>query len=1702
MATKYEQYMAGEITEDEFLSGFTTTPSTTDVDDPNFLQVFAQSIDELQATGFAGVRVLGEAFGNESLKRIGDEGVIRNEQQAAKYGRPMTIEDIDSVGSGMDWLFTNAIPQVIPSVVASLGLAVGGAALGAAAIPAAVGTAATRALIGGALGSFLPSSFLGAGEVDRELKARAGNGYEDPLAALGGGAVIGALDTAALAFGLKGVIPQIAKRTGLGDKFGRELFDETVKSLVERGVTPNIAGRAVAQGLAAAVVEGSTEASQEFLKSVIAENSTGVSTDEQELTSALINSFALGAVGGAPVGAFAGGIRAKSLKDNIQATQEYNELVETSGATAEQYALDTGLENLTKTDLVNFAITEFGTVKDWGSLNKSQLVEEIKKTKTQEIVNQDFKSRIEQLSAPELTKATLEREEIKRIKKAIAAGEVTNQQIVEEAKRATKNTYAGQGSVQKAIQDLAEFNIKNEYINSGKTQLLSQPFLFKGYIDKLATESNEILAVEANELLPDKYESFEKVLQDLMENKLTKKQLAKDIAEKKYNIQQNQTQLSYAETNTPITVTVNESGQQQFAAREKINVQQPEKSLIQQFTTSIKDTVYTFVKKEITSGENIVGYEYVDQESGKTFAEITNEKYEEQATRSFDEDVDQETEPLSVTIKNYQALRGDIPMVQDDFISKVFSFFRSTFAPVTKKLAPITKQLTARGGLSQNVFELNRLRLGRQRGLNKLAQQLALSYEQAADAVVLDGSFTNRTEIDLLFKDFLDKSFTRKPLTEEQKIEKRTQIEKLNQQLNTTTDELKKGALNKSILTLQEDLKEGGRVDVAPLEALPESMRQIATETRTAIDSLSERVLAELPASILDQEVTYKKGEQTIKETKRDIIKAQLGAYVTRSYKLFDPTTGWNPASFFGKRSKEQKKAFDVAVDYYIKDQNMSKEEATIKVNDIINQSINQEGIDPSLVQTITGEAVLGDKVSPINQFLQQREKLPPELKGLFGEMTNPSQIVATTVNRLTSYVENYNFYQKLLEENNKAGSLIFAASPTQEFNTEVPLMDSPIDGLYTTKELAEALSLNKQDKSGINKFYDSFFLVPKAIAQSFKTVYSVTAQVRNAFTASMFYMANGHLNIGDFNEAMKTVYYELSGTGYDSSGKPISQRLHREKLYKELQDLGIVNTNVRLQDMLAIFNEAGSGAYRSMSEFLAFLTNKNAFIGKSIKGVTKIGRKPAEIYSAADDFFKIAAFVSEKRKLKRAYENSDIGMEGMLSFAQSLNNLKIDGLNYEQMLNALASYKVRHTIPNYDYVGNFIKFIRKLPLGNFVAFPTEIIRTGYNIPWLAGKEIRSGNSQQMIQGYRRLLGFGTMAAGLPAMALAYGKAESGVDDEDIEAARRIMPDFAKNNFIIPIRKRTAEEGGGFDYMDGSHLFVYDTIHRIIPTVFGAAREGQATGRSIPASVASGIGEAIGELADPYLSLSIAPGLFADLFNNRKPNGALIANPEDTWGNYAKDSFEYAFEKAQPGFMQQLSRLNQGGKAGEFAFDKYGNRQEFDDAMLGLMGLKVSSVNPTQSLPFIISDFKKSETSAKRLFTKITYQSGAVSAEDVKDAFTNSQRASFKAQQNLYRDYEALTRLGLDKRQARKQFKDRIGNRRMRSNIMRGIFTPYKPPKSARKNFDLATKKMIQSGAVVSPARYYPRVEINNQLSFYRRNRLNLNFEFLSLDDI
>ena len=49
----------------------------------------------------------------------------------------------------------------------------------------------------------------------------------------------------------------------------------------------------------------------------------------------------------------------------------------------------------------------------------------------------------------------------------------------------------------------------------------------------------------------------------------------------------------------------------------------------------------------------------------------------------------------------------------------------------------------------------------------------------------------------------------------------------------------------------------------------------------------------------------------------------------------------------------------------------------------------------------------------------------------------------------------------------------------------------------------------------------------------------------------------------------------------------------------------------------------------------------------------------------------------------------------------------------------------VKNTVPNYAYVGSAVKTARVLPIGNFMSFPSEMIRTTAGIGKQALSELR-----------------------------------------------------------------------------------------------------------------------------------------------------------------------------------------------------------------------------------------------------------------------------------------------------------------------------------------------------------------------------------------
>ena len=75
--------------------------------------------------------------------------------------------------------------------------------------------------------------------------------------------------------------------------------------------------------------------------------------------------------------------------------------------------------------------------------------------------------------------------------------------------------------------------------------------------------------------------------------------------------------------------------------------------------------------------------------------------------------------------------------------------------------------------------------------------------------------------------------------------------------------------------------------------------------------------------------------------------------------------------------------------------------------------------------------------------------------------------------------------------------------------------------------------------------------------------------------------------------------------------------------------------------------------------------------------------------------------------------------------------------------------------LPNYAYVSEFVQATRRSPLGNFVGWPSEIIRTSYNIADISTKEMANPVLRRI--GVERMTGYAlTLGAMAPTAKVGF----------------------------------------------------------------------------------------------------------------------------------------------------------------------------------------------------------------------------------------------------------------------------------------------------------------------------------------------------------
>ena len=632
------------------------------------------------------------------------------------------------------------------------------------------------------------------------------------------------------------------------------------------------------------------------------------------------------------------------------------------------------------------------------------------------------------------------------------------------------------------------------------------------------------------------------------------------------------------------------------------------------------------------------------------------------------------------------------------------------------------------------------------------------------------------------------------------------------------------------------------------------------------------------------------------------------------------------------------------------------------------------------------------------------------------------------------------------------------------EVDMELPI-HNPLQTKYALMGNADALVSsvdNIANNTGfLGQIYQNLILYPKATSQMAKTILSPFTHARNFLSAGAFATANGIIPFADpaaVKRAYETLQVKLPGARkvgvVRKAGETDAAFAKRQKsantgneFYQRLLKLGVVNSQVQLGDLENLLRDVNFGGITGK---LSQGDNVASYgLNRLLKVLSGVKKFSEDAYTAEDDFWKIFSFIGENNRLAKAYKNAGIRLGDKFTDIKG-NEVRLT----KELLEEQAADIVRNNIPNYAYVSGFVKGLRKAPIGNFVSFPAEILRTSTNIVQRGLDEIfyTTKVGDRTIRpfkniGLQRLAGMAFVTTAVPSAAVAGMSAIYDVTRDEREAIRRYVADWSKNSVLLPLRG----EDGKLKYIDFSHMNAYDTLTRPITTILNQVNAGNQDKDGMMDAFIVGIYEASKELGAPFVTESIWTQALADLYfrKGRTPEGFKVFDEEDPIGTKVRKSIAHLIEAQAPLNWKQLKRLKLSTKPINDIgrFDERGREYDLGNEALGIIGARAIEVEPEKSIVYKVADYSRGARNSKNLFKSVALKGGVTTPEQLVDAYITANRALFNNQKELYKDIEAAKVLKADMSDIGKFVSGKLGKKNYGA-ILNERFIPYVPSKN------------------------------------------------------
>jgi len=609
-------------------------------------------------------------------------------------------------------------------------------------------------------------------------------------------------------------------------------------------------------------------------------------------------------------------------------------------------------------------------------------------------------------------------------------------------------------------------------------------------------------------------------------------------------------------------------------------------------------------------------------------------------------------------------------------------------------------------------------------------------------------------------------------------------------------------------------------------------------------------------------------------------------------------------------------------------------------------------------------------------------------------------------------------------------------------------------------------------------------FLGFKGLTQAGKTVFSPTTQVRNFTSAGFFALHNGHIGrpFGrtehTFADIIREHIDEVFPTGQiteEATRKVLAEQRNRAV------ELGVTQSNIMGREIDDLFLDMLSGDSR--------YTTTQALFTKITE--SKVFKKSQELYMKGDDIWKDYGWRFTQSQLREALPEGKNFTSGVTKLYSELFGKKFNFINGDssiktrkEVLEEIAAQYVKNTYPNYGYVPRFVKDLRRLPLGNFISFPAEILRTSANLMKFAAKEMASDNPVIRKMGAKKMIGQ-TIGFGSGGVLATTSYTALGMNQDQYERFKETqVPEWNRYGDLIMISRKEKDDGNiVYRYIPYSYQNPYAYLQAPFYAFMGENAAGKKVGADFDTRFLKGTLTAIGTTLQPFMDEAILTERLLDVTTRGgKPmrgRRLWLDNPDTPLGDKMYAGFGHLLEGLQPGIFTQGARLTQA-----VANEKtpYGKQFELGDEALALFaGVRIYDADLDNNLNFKYQEFSGINRANTSLFKSDFFAENSTAGTRV-SSYENYLEKSFQAYTNFEKLTDDLKALGLTDLKINKELKSRKASKNIRASIKKGVFIP---PDYNTLYEDTRFKNLAKKLGV-SRVELFPRSELRDVYNNYR----------------